>query len=533
VPTGDEPGMRYLGRVLGRDRMVRDILACLARARHRTPPGLSAMLKKVWVLMDVAYNEGRVALASNREFFTDADILNMQLFTLKLIQRLCNPRLNTLATAPKLCGVLLGHRTGLYPVWLLLRFRLGAGGDRNTMRTLVQMKVRYDYEPSALQMARGRPLFGVPLWEAGCMHREAWGVGPEHLLRADEVIGDECARRGIYWLKHINLMAFWGDQDWATGEPAVPAPAELYMDDPDLPSASPPGPLERLFGNVPFRAHGWNPMQVLRPRWAELSMAVKLDLWRTIEDEVTNAQALAAAADDNGSSTEWESEDDLSSNEGDAMDTDGGGGGAGDEMSVDDDGADKDEDAARRAAESESLDDYVPGALPEWRPEAVRAASNFRYPAPLGPADLSSVTAANRALKRAYLERVVLPLRRERAALLAQAAETYGDDDLDAWQAYFDQLGDDFWRDARTAAGSADSDAGGVGSSNGGVATAADDDAGHDTVAGLLRRFAALGVDPCCPTLPGDKGLCRVVTWLLSRLENTLHQEVFSYNGRT
>ncbi|TGO84000.1 hypothetical protein BPOR_0564g00040 [Botrytis porri] len=85
------PSLKYHQMVLHRCRVVRDILASLARQHLRCPPGTNHSLKKVWFLMDLSTTLDRVRLIHNRVFFTDQDLYNIQHFIVKLDMRLNCP----------------------------------------------------------------------------------------------------------------------------------------------------------------------------------------------------------------------------------------------------------------------------------------------------------------------------------------------------------------------------------------------------------------------------------------------------------
>ncbi|OAA67004.1 hypothetical protein SPI_01580 [Niveomyces insectorum RCEF 264] len=79
------PTLRYVHMLISRERKVRDIVACLARAGHRLPrPTATAALKKLWLLMDVPTNRSRLALLRNEQLFTDGDLLVLTMFQVKL-----------------------------------------------------------------------------------------------------------------------------------------------------------------------------------------------------------------------------------------------------------------------------------------------------------------------------------------------------------------------------------------------------------------------------------------------------------------
>ncbi|EFX03111.1 hypothetical protein CMQ_3040 [Grosmannia clavigera kw1407] len=381
-----EPSLRHLSMLLSRERKVRDIIACLARSGQRLPqPGASVALKKVWLLMDVATNRGRHALV--RRLFTDNDLLAVQIFCTKLAMHLHEPLyavpgralgggggggITTAAPFSRsLAEVLLGQRGGLHSLWLMLR-----GKAFGTPREALELKVRYDYLPPVLPelmvveafdehddslvdssdaiaaeysashgltlvnigdnrtdfphadispfAALMATIHSVPLWEMGVGHLEGWGLGTQHLLRPDELIPLEAARRGLDLRSHLPFLTIWGSRDFETGTNLAPTLDEIYMSDEDqgtpavedkeytekpvktkeaddvlvvtvdrchhdLRSAQ--ERLRRLGGNVPCIKGEWQPWQVLKARWGELSSRQKLDIWWVCQQERLKSQA--------------------------------------------------------------------------------------------------------------------------------------------------------------------------------------------------------------------------------------------------
>lgn len=205
------PTPRYVNMLVSRERKVRDILACLARAGHRLPrttaPGA---LKKMWLLMDIPTNQGRADLLRNEVLFTDGDLLAIQMFHVKLVLHFHDPLFgpdHTLADAAEanmatarmfvdarhrvevghssgpcpestiealtaeavsaatalmqqsdqlpehsLVETLLGQRGGFDVLWKLLR-----GKAYRTASEVIELKVRYDYIPPILNTTMPAP----------------------------------------------------------------------------------------------------------------------------------------------------------------------------------------------------------------------------------------------------------------------------------------------------------------------------------------------------------------------------------------
>ncbi|CAK7206031.1 hypothetical protein SEUCBS139899_008814 [Sporothrix eucalyptigena] len=195
------PGLRYVGMLASRERKVRDIVAVLARSGHRLPrTSATAALKKMWLLMDIPTNSGRVLVLKDEELFTDLDLLTIQMFHVKLVLHFHDPlwgpdvngeeqgvwpvpppppqeflSLNVsdffgdsgyskddeMAAAAaardyimmhqrqlpehSLVELLLGQRSGFNVLWNLLR-----GKAYRTLSEVVELKAKYDCKPSAV-----------------------------------------------------------------------------------------------------------------------------------------------------------------------------------------------------------------------------------------------------------------------------------------------------------------------------------------------------------------------------------------------
>ncbi|KAF7933338.1 hypothetical protein BELL_0129g00020 [Botrytis elliptica] len=217
------PSLKYHQMVLHRCRVVRDILASLARHRLRCPPGTNHSLKKVWFLMDLSTTLDRVRLIHNRTFFTDHDLYNIQHFIVKL-----DMRLNCPTDGPGsdfLRKLMLGQR-GLTPL-----FRLLTRTGFTDLYELYQYSVRYSYTPLTPAPDLHLGLFDVPANEIGIAHLEGWGKGSKHLMRIDELVMREATRRELGFKEHIMMMLLWGYVDPLTGENLQPSREEMYMSD--------------------------------------------------------------------------------------------------------------------------------------------------------------------------------------------------------------------------------------------------------------------------------------------------------------
>lgn len=166
------PSLKWLQMVYHRERAVRDILALLAREGHRCPKGMALSLKKMWLMMDIATSLKRSQIIHNTKFWTDFDLYNIQLFTVKLMMRFNDP-----IDGPGDDGLwclLLGQR-GLSPLWRTLRREALKNGLE-----LAIMAARYFYLPTVEPRLS---VFGIHPDDVGRGHLEGWGKGIIHLFR--------------------------------------------------------------------------------------------------------------------------------------------------------------------------------------------------------------------------------------------------------------------------------------------------------------------------------------------------------------
>jgi hypothetical protein len=241
------PSLRWLRMVVHRQRVVRDILACMAREGHRMPRSMGLSLHKMWLLMDVATTRRRVRLLHNEVLFADQDLYNWAMFFVKLEMRFNDP-----TDGPGDDGLrrlMLGQR-GLTPLrQLLKRERFLEVGE------VAAASVRYSCSVEAQH--RGLSILGVPAQEIGRGHLEGWGQGRVHLCRPDELLMREACRRRLELHEHVMPMLLWGYVDPVSKENIQVTAEEMYVsDEEDVALAAAgvgdgddgPGMLGRVFG---------------------------------------------------------------------------------------------------------------------------------------------------------------------------------------------------------------------------------------------------------------------------------------------
>ncbi|KAK4127642.1 hypothetical protein N657DRAFT_687881 [Parathielavia appendiculata] len=286
------PGLMWLQMVVGREMRVRDIIACLARRGHRLPEGSHVTLKKIWLIMDAATSQARMILLNNPVFFTDEDLYIAQLFMVKLVLAFNNPIFGPQSSS--LMRLMMGQR-GLTPLWQLLR-----GKKYRTATEIRQLKLRYDVVPEQVDENLATQ-HGVSIDELGVVHFEGWGQGPDHLLRPDQLIPLEAARRQLDLDRCIDEMMIFGHVDFGTGNSLVPSLDEMYMSDDDLPPACKDWkPLKRELihsscGNVPFEPGMWLPKHARKARWKTLTAVERAMILEEEQEEVDEIKQLGAA----------------------------------------------------------------------------------------------------------------------------------------------------------------------------------------------------------------------------------------------
>ncbi|KAK3358971.1 hypothetical protein B0T25DRAFT_531618 [Lasiosphaeria hispida] len=263
------PGLRWLLMVVSREIQVRDIIATMARMGHRLPPGTHMTLKKLWLIMDIASSAIRVKIMENRSFIKNKDLYNAQVFIVKLLMLSNDPVYGPQSSM--LMKLFLGQRTGLSPLWALLRRK-----KYQTPDEILELKIRYDVGPTPEQVSSGASVRDVPIEEMGIEHFEGWGRGRDHLMRVDELLPLEACRRQLDLDTIVCDMMMHGHVDAKTGASLVPTLEEMYMSDDECPPWSDQEPLRNPkihsgCGNVPFERNMWLPKHARKARWPMLA----------------------------------------------------------------------------------------------------------------------------------------------------------------------------------------------------------------------------------------------------------------------
>ncbi|KAI9672588.1 MAG: hypothetical protein M1831_000023 [Alyxoria varia] len=164
------PSLRYLFFILKRVNAIHSILRSLLYKHHfRLPETMPITLAKIWFLMDLPTNGGRIALVHNRNFFRDGDVRRAVLFFLKLDMVFSDPVLGSGPGGAHLRDLMLSQK-GMFVLERVLK-RTSAVNQMELMKLYIRWKF-----PSDVNLNRtGGQIFGVPEHECGLLYWEGWG----------------------------------------------------------------------------------------------------------------------------------------------------------------------------------------------------------------------------------------------------------------------------------------------------------------------------------------------------------------------
>ena len=208
----DVPSFRWLRMILFRERIVNEIILNLAKAGIGLPKYVTAAMKKLWFTMDIADNSRRIGLIHNKQFWTNRDLFMATLFLMKLDMRLTDPVDGNGEMG--LRQMILSQRSLSFMHAVLYRRKL-----RNQYE-MMQAFVAWKYVPPPGD--RGIDIMGVPACWVGRGQFEGWGRGTRVLMRPDQLIMREAARRGMRLENQYLDMMLWGNVDRKTHEDIWP-----------------------------------------------------------------------------------------------------------------------------------------------------------------------------------------------------------------------------------------------------------------------------------------------------------------------
>lgn len=221
----DAPGFRWVGMVLWRDSVVREILTLLAVEGLRVPASTAATLMKFWLLMEMNTTVLRQAFLTNSEVWSDADIINMQLLLVKLDMRITGPVLGN-----GICGFshMLLTQKSLGTLWKVLTGSLKMDYDMTT-DMLVRTYLTEDMDLELHPWLDDEMDNGVPEEQWGLMYRESWHMDGKRMESPVDMVITEGIRRGLHVQQYYLDFVLYGHTDLKTGG-NLPAPRQWRKD---------------------------------------------------------------------------------------------------------------------------------------------------------------------------------------------------------------------------------------------------------------------------------------------------------------
>ncbi|KAK2869684.1 hypothetical protein FQN49_003116 [Arthroderma sp. PD_2] len=204
------PSFRWLLMVCYREMVCHEITTIMAQDGVPVPDMCGAVLKKIWLLMDIPDNIRRIGLVQNPSVFTDLDLFFATMFFVKLDMRFTDP-----VTGSGKDGMrrLLMAQPGLTMLWKTLK-RTALANKLD----VVKLFVRWKYRPRPGE--ENQAILGIPPNEIGKMQYEAWGSKQSRVVlqRPDELILKESIRRQLNLQAYYTDIFLWGYINPATKE---------------------------------------------------------------------------------------------------------------------------------------------------------------------------------------------------------------------------------------------------------------------------------------------------------------------------
>lgn len=217
----DVPGFRWIGMVLHRQRVVREILTNLAVEGLRVPRACEGVLAKYWCVMECKSTALREAFLQDANIWSDGDILLFQLFLVKLDMRFSDPVIGN--GVGELSHMLLTQK-GLGMLWKVLTKQVNLDYDEAT-DILVRTYLSEDLDTDTHTWLDDELDNGVPEEEWGLLCREGWHMDGKRMDSAVDMIIMEGMRRGLDVQKYHLEFVLYGfvDEEGAN----VPVPRVL------------------------------------------------------------------------------------------------------------------------------------------------------------------------------------------------------------------------------------------------------------------------------------------------------------------
>ena len=222
------PTFRWLRFILFREKVVDEIVDCLAAKGHRLPKLASLAIKKIWFLMDVGDGLRRLAVLQARHLWSNRELYLATMFFIKLDMRLTDPVHGN--------GEILLRKMLLGQGSLLVLWRVLKRQEMLTQLDMIRMHARWDH--AILPQHRGMRVLGVPATELGRGVYEGFGVGDKRLLGLDELVMRETVSRKLNFNEYYLDMMLWGHVDNSTLNDIWPKQRIGQEDEEDLTEVS-------------------------------------------------------------------------------------------------------------------------------------------------------------------------------------------------------------------------------------------------------------------------------------------------------
>ncbi|CAE7185246.1 hypothetical protein P3342_008334 [Pyrenophora teres f. teres] len=221
----DVPGFRWVGMVLSRQKIVRSILTMLSMEGHRVPAACEAALMKFWCLMGMNRAMVRAAFLRDRKIWTDGDLINFQLFLVKLDMRLSDP---ILGNGTCQLGPMLLSQKSLSTLWKVLSGKLKLNYDTASdmiLRTYVAEELNFNANPTLDEEVNDN----VPVDEEGLLSLEGWNQHGARMPHAIDMVIAESIMRELHVEQYYLDFVLYGTADPKTGK-NIPIPVQLRRD---------------------------------------------------------------------------------------------------------------------------------------------------------------------------------------------------------------------------------------------------------------------------------------------------------------
>ncbi|KAH6881563.1 hypothetical protein BKA58DRAFT_4905 [Alternaria rosae] len=221
----DVPGFRWVGMIIYRQKVVRSILTYLALEGHRVPEGCEGALMKYWCVMELNESRTRRSFLEDADIWTDTDLINIQLFFMKLDMRFSDP---ILGNGVCQLGPMLLAQKSLTPLWEALSGKLKFNYD-TTSAMVVATYLMDDLDFEAHPWLEDIEDHSVPEEQWGLLSLEGWNEDGKRMPHALDLVITESIRRGLDVQQYYLDFVMYGYGDSKTGE-NIPVPVHLRGD---------------------------------------------------------------------------------------------------------------------------------------------------------------------------------------------------------------------------------------------------------------------------------------------------------------